>query len=104
MCDAAVKQNHRLLEHVPDAFKTQTMCDKAVKRNPNSIDHIPDYFVHDDMNLSSYAAQAIEKVKVRRRRKLQLARELIQIAWHPDRAVDWCFDEDDKKFMEIYLN
>ena len=27
--------------------------------------------------------------------------ELLSIAWHPDRAIDWCFDEDEKKDLQI---
>ena len=31
----------------------------------------------------------------------KIAKELLPIAWHPDRAVDWCFDEDEKKDLHI---
>ena len=24
-------------------------------------------------------------------------KELLPIAWHPDRVLDWCFDEDEKR-------
>ena len=26
--------------------------------------------------------------------------ELLPIAWHPDRVYDWCFDEEEKGFLE----
>ena len=26
--------------------------------------------------------------------------ELLPIAWHPDRMYDWCFDEEEKGFLE----
>ena len=28
-----------------------------------------------------------------------LHNELLPITWHPDRAWDWCFEEDEKKFI-----
>jgi hypothetical protein len=29
--------------------------------------------------------------------------ELIQRTWHPSRVIDWCWDEDEKKFMNGML-
>jgi hypothetical protein len=29
--------------------------------------------------------------------------ELIQRTWEPKRARDWCWDEDEKKFMSDYV-
>ena len=26
--------------------------------------------------------------------------QLLPITWHPDRVIDWCFDEDDKKYLK----
>ena len=26
--------------------------------------------------------------------------ELLPVAWHPDRVYDWCFDEEEKGFLE----
>jgi len=31
----------------------------------------------------------------------KIAEELLPVAWHTDRAVDWCFDEDEKKGLHI---
>ena len=28
-----------------------------------------------------------------------ILKELIEKTWHPDRHIDWCLDEDDKKFI-----
>ena len=25
--------------------------------------------------------------------------EVLSIAWHPNRVIDWCFDEEEKKFL-----
>ena len=41
----------------------------------------------------------INAYKKRKNLKLKLARDLLPIAWHPSRAVDWCFDEDEKKYI-----
>ena len=32
----------------------------------------------------------------RKTQKAQIKAELLPITWHPDRVVDWCFDEDEK--------
>ena len=29
--------------------------------------------------------------------------ELMRVAWHPNRAVDWCFDEDEKSLLNEFL-
>jgi hypothetical protein len=29
--------------------------------------------------------------------------ELIARTWHPSRVIDWCWDEDEKKFMNTYV-
>jgi hypothetical protein len=29
--------------------------------------------------------------------------ELIQRTWHPNRVMEWCWDEDEKKFMGNYI-
>ena len=38
----------------------------------------------------------------KRRFYKNLHNELLPITWHPDRAWDWCFDEDEKKFINDY--
>jgi hypothetical protein len=30
--------------------------------------------------------------------------ELIAHTWHPNRVIDWCWDEEEKKFMSLYTN
>ena len=29
--------------------------------------------------------------------------ELLRVAWHPSRAIDWCFDEDEKSLLNELL-
>ena len=40
-----------------------------------------------DMNLSFHKARYYKSIH----------RDLIPIAWHPDRYLDWCIDEDEKR-------
>ena len=35
--------------------------------------------------------------KERKAQKAQIKYELAPIAWHPDRYLDWCIDEDEKR-------
>jgi hypothetical protein len=30
--------------------------------------------------------------------------ELIQRNWEPKRAIEWCWDEEEKRFMSLYIN
>ena len=45
MCGEAVDIEPRLLEFVPDHFKTQEMCDKALRDYLFSLQLVPDWFV-----------------------------------------------------------
>ena len=38
--------------------------------------------------------------KERQAQKAQIKEELMPIAWHPDRYIDWCFDEEEKKDLK----
>ena len=29
--------------------------------------------------------------------KALIKEELLSVAWHPDRVIDWCFSEDEKQ-------
>ena len=44
--------------------------------------------------------QCINNHTKRRKLKVQLKAELLPIAWHPDRIIDWCFDKDKKDMLE----
>ena len=107
-----LKIDQLLLEYVPDEFKTRDICDKALLKEVCCVEHVPDYFitdkicdqveeklenVYDDKSRMIY--DRINAYKERKNLKLKLARDLLPVAWHPSRAVDWCFDEDDKKYI-----
>ena len=42
---------------------------------------------------------AVNAYKERKRLKLKLEKDLLPKAWHPSRAVDWCFNEDEKRMI-----
>ena len=43
----------------------------------------------------------IQRMKKRSaKKKKALHEELLPVAWHPDRVYDWCFDEEEKGFLE----
>ena len=48
-------------------------------------------------NHKTFAADIFKK----QMRHYQLKKDLLPVAWHPDRVIDWCFDEDEKKDLHI---
>ena len=44
MCDTAVAHNPRVLDYIPDKFKTQEMYIKAVEIDPLQLRHVCDEF------------------------------------------------------------
>ena len=107
ICEKAVDKYPQDFQYVPDYFKTQEMCDKAANENPQILGYIPDYFItremiendnHSRCNYSNAIFHAwFNAYKERKAQKAQMKAELLPITWHPDRVVDWCFDEDEKK-------
>ena len=81
------------------------MCDSLVRDDPFSLQFVPDWFVtqqqvklwHDDDDYyddneiidwyDGYQKQKAQKAKIKE--------ELLPIAWHPDRVMDWCMSEDE---------
>ena len=39
----------------------------------------------------------------RKTQKAKIKKELMPVAWHPDRWWDWCVPEDEKKELEKYF-
>ena len=104
------------LDFIPDKFKTREICEKAVDKHPENFKYIPDCFItremigngghsycksfyndkfHDWFNDEFHAW--FNGYKQRKTQKAQIKAELLPIAWHPDRVIDWCFDEEEKK-------
>ena len=110
MCDRAIDANPYYLKYVPDCFITQEMCVKAVDANPYYIKYVPDCFITQEMienggrcydsccdSCDGELHEWFNGYNERKAQKAQIKAELLPIAWHPDRVIDWCFDEEEKK-------
>ena len=86
------------------------MCDDAVKNDPSSLQFVSDWFVtkqqidawfddgywyDDDEMIECY-----DSYKKRKAQKAKVKEELLPIAWHPDRVMDWCMSEDEKRRLK----
>ena len=100
----------REVDDIPDWFKTQEMCVKAVDANPYYIKYVPDCFITPEMienggrcydsccdSCDGELHEWFNVYNERKAQKAQIKAELLPIAWHPDRVIDWCFDEEEKK-------
>ena len=109
MCDEAVDKDPWNFKYVPDCFKTQEMCSDKFNSS-EEVDDIPDWFITLEMiEIGSRCCGAscddefdewFNGFKERKAQKAQIKDELMPIAWHPSRAVDWCFDEEEKKDLK----
>ena len=57
----------------------------------------------DNFYLNDYFKQHLTYAAVefsKQWRYYHIMKELLPIAWHPDRVLDWCFDEDDKRDLK----
>ena len=99
------------LYNVPDHLKTQDMCDKAGKDDFLSLQYVPDWFVtqgqvkiwHDDSEYHDDDDEVIEwydGYKKRKAQKAKIKEELLPIAWHPNRVMDWCMSDDEKRWWK----
>ena len=105
MCDKAVEKYHYNFAYVPDRFKAQEMCNAKFSYS-EEVDDIPDWFITPEMiengggccdSCDDEFREWIKGYKERKSQKTQIKDELLPIAWHPDRVIDWCFDEDLEK-------
>ena len=62
---------------------------ELIKKNIMRDKHKHQYFE----SLSTDLYKTVHKRKYYR----SIDAEILQIAWHPNRAVDWCFDEEEKR-------
>lgn len=51
-------------------------------------------------NLSQELFQNYHKLNRKRKFQTIIHGEIICVTWHPDRVIDWCFSEDEKKDLE----
>ena len=83
------------------------MCDDVVRRDPFSLQFVPDWFVTEEqIDLWYYDNEYCDDDKLiewyndyfrRKFQKAKIKEELLLIAWHPDRVMDWCLPEDEKR-------
>ena len=111
LCNKAFDRSHSSFVYIPDCFKTQEMCSDKFYFS-DEVDDIPDWFITLEMieivsrpccaSCDDEFDEWFNGYNERKAQKAQIKDELIPITWHPSRAVDWCFDEDEKerfKFM-----
>ena len=107
MCIEAAEVRPWLLECVPNRFKTQEMCNKVVRMDQWSLKYVSDRFVvlqemwyvdFDDDD--DWLIKWRNAYKKRRAQKSQIKKELMRIAWHPDRVMDCCMSEDEKRWWK----
>ena len=109
MCNRPVDEWPWLLEYVPDQYKTKEMCYKAVRRYLSSLQFVPDWFEtqqqlkiwHDywfvsQQQLAVWYTEWYEGYKKWKAQKAKIKEELLPIAWHPDRVMDWYMSGDKK--------
>ena len=104
MCNKAIEIDPFTLWHVPNNLKMQEMCTRAVEACLGLLGYVPDWFVtqqrlklwydntyycNNDKRIKWYGCY-----KKRKAKKAKIKEELLPIAWHPDRVVDWCMSED----------
>ena len=108
MCTKAVEVNLLQLKDVPGHFKTQEMCDKAARDYLFSLQFVPDWFltwkqidiwydndyVYNDHGMINW----YDGYKKQKAEKSSIKEELLPIAWHPARVMDWRMPEDEKRW------
>ena len=113
MCNKAVEKDHWMLIYVPDHLKTQEMCNEAAKKCPGVLILVPDWFVTQDMVqtwqghftwCTTYIViKWYDRYKNRQKLKKNIQKELLLIAWHPDRYWHWFVPEDEKKELGVWF-
>ena len=92
-----------MFQYVPEHFITPKKCvTRLVRENNDMFKYVPDWFVTAEM-LEKYQDEEMAGLKSYKQRKAQKAKikeELLPVAWHPDRVIDWCFSEDEKEVLE----
>ena len=108
ICNKAVEVDSSQLKDLPNHFKTQEMVNKAVRYYIFSFQFVPDWFAAQqqidlwyDKNFVYNNNEMIkwyDSYKARKSQQAEIKEELLPIAWHPDRMMDWYMSEDEKTF------
>ena len=95
--------------YIPDQFKAKEICEKAVRESLFSLQYFPDWFVAQSEQIKTgddyyydddEFIEWYEGYQKGMAQKAQTKEELLPIAQHPDRVMDWCMSEDEKKETE----
>ena len=108
ICNKAVEVDSWQLKDLPNHFKTQEMVNKAVRYYLFSFQFVPDWFAAQQQIDLWYDKNCVyndnemikwyDSYKARKSQQAEIKEELLPIAWHPDRMMDWCMSEDEKTF------
>ena len=74
-------------------FSVQLVPDCLVTQQQIDIWYDDDYVDYDDYEMIKWH----KDYKRRKTQKAKIKEELLPIAWHPDRVIDWCMPEDKKR-------
>ena len=74
------------MQYVPDYFVTQ---------NQLKIWHDADDYCNDDELIEWYDGDKKQKSQ-----KSKMKEDVLPIAWHPDRVMDWCMSQDKKRLCK----
>ena len=108
-CESVVESYLYTLKFVPDHFKAREMFDKVVKKDVlYFLHHVPNWFVtrdqiqmwHDKSEYCDNFFKWYEGYQKQKAQKSKIKKEVLPIAWHPDRVKDWCISEDEKQRVE----
>ena len=110
MCIKAIEVDPWQLYDVSDHSKTQEMCDDVVREDPFSLQCVPSWFMtqqqikswHDDDDYcnDNRIVEWYEGYPKRKAQKAKIKEELMSVAWHRDRVMDWCMSEDEKRWLK----
>ena len=74
-------------------FSVQLVPDWLVTQQQIDIWYDDDYVDYDDYEMIKWH----KDYKRCKTQKAKIKEELLPIAWHPDRVIDWCMPEDKKR-------
>ena len=63
------------------------------------IQYVPDLFVTDEMLEKCQNEEWIVLYKQRKDHKAKIKEELLSVAWHQSRVIDWCISEKNSLLM-----
>ena len=106
MCDKVIEIDPFTLWHVPDNLNMQGIRSTAVEAGLGLSEYVPDWFVTQQIKIwrddNGYCnddelIKWYEGYQKRKAQKAKIKEKLSPIAWHPNRVMDWCMSEDEKR-------